>query len=134
MNRFITVVLLFCPVLFLQCKNSTVDDIDEIKKLLLQERKAHFEKNIDLLFSHSADTVTEINKGIVSKGPAEMNRSHFANYFSQVNFIKWDDVAEPDKVFPGSFTCIRHRSKNGCFANVTGETIGYYSFCLGFYF
>lgn len=66
-----------------------------ITALLRQERKAHFEKNVDLFLSEFADSMLSVNKGKVSVATTEENRERIGQYFGRVEFVKWDDVAEP---------------------------------------
>ena len=67
----------------------------EIKKLLDQSRKAHFEGDPDLLVSNSADSIISVNAGKVSiSTPAKVKES-MSDYLKNTHFIKWDDEMEP---------------------------------------
>ena len=66
-----------------------------ITALLLQERKAHFDRNTDLFVSEFADSMLSVNKGKVSVATVGENRQRISRYFSSVDFVKWDDVAKP---------------------------------------
>ncbi len=91
------VFALFVIVLLAACseKSDLEKSRKEITDLLQQERKAHFEKNVDLFVSEFADSMISVNKGKVTKLSVEQNKKRIEPYFSSVEFIKWDDVAEP---------------------------------------
>ena len=94
--KYFFIPMIFCLMLG-SCSNAdnSGKDIEAIKNLLNQERKAHFQKDADLFISEFAPDVIQINKGIVLQSSIEENRKRFRTYFNDVNFIKWDDVAEP---------------------------------------
>lgn len=94
MRLFILMFGLFLFSCQQQARQKT-NNLDAIKDILALERKAHLSKNASLLFSNDADTVLEINRGIVRKISPEQGRQRFQNYFNSVDFVKWDDVAEP---------------------------------------
>jgi len=76
-------------------KKKTAGDEKGIRALLLQERKAHFDRNVDMFVSEFADSMIGVNKGKVSVLSLEQNKQRIRPYFENVQFIKWDDVAEP---------------------------------------
>ena len=90
-------LLIVICILFFSCNNksSHINDEKAIKNLLQQERKAHFEKNTDLFISEFADSMISVNKGIVTQATTSENKSRIGKYFGSVEFVKWDDVAEP---------------------------------------
>ena len=84
-------------LLLIAC-NSKVDIGKERKTILAMlqtERKAHFERNVEMFMSEFADSMISVNKGIVSSPTKEENKKRIGNYFGNVQFIKWDDTAEP---------------------------------------
>lgn len=88
----------FALLLLVSCSLKKVNLSKEekaIRNLLQQERKAHFEKNVDLFVSEFADSMVSVNKGKVTKLSVEQNKKRIEPYFSSVEFIKWDDVEEP---------------------------------------
>ena len=99
MNNRIFLILLYISGIFQACTNSI--DIDKqnetiaIKALLQQERKAHFDRDVNLFMSEFADGMISVNKGKVSVATPQENKERIGNYFSSVKFIKWDDLAEP---------------------------------------
>ena len=70
MTRNITVA--FFVIIVILCGCNTGENFDKQKEtqvitaLLQQERKAHFEKNVDLFLSEFADSMISVNKGKVS--------------------------------------------------------------------
>ncbi|MGB4843887.1 MAG: hypothetical protein WBP16_05435 [Ferruginibacter sp.] len=94
MNKFIA--LLLTGALF-SCNSKTdlFKEEKEIRNLLQQERKAHFERNVDLFVSEFADSMLFVNKGNVNAPSKETNKERMDKYFGSVQFIKWDDIAEP---------------------------------------
>lgn len=89
---------LFLLAIFFSCKHAGKKNNAEekaIKALLQLERKAHFERNVDLFVSEFSDSMIGVNKGKVSVLSLEQNKQRIRPYFESVRFIKWDDVAEP---------------------------------------
>lgn len=99
MNSNIFFAFLIIAVVFCSCGNNNSFDkkkeTQAITALLQQERKAHFERNVDLFMSEFADGMLSVNKGKVSVSTPEENRERISKYFGRVKFVKWDDVAEP---------------------------------------
>ncbi len=99
MTRNITVA--FFVIIVILCSCNTGENFDNEKEtqvitaLLQQERKAHFEKNVDLFLSEFADSMLSVNKGKVSVTTLEENKERIGKYFGSVEFIKWDDLSEP---------------------------------------
>lgn len=79
------------------CKNSP--DIETETKAILaihdQQRKAHFEKNAELLLDDISTDYIEVNRGFVKKPSYSENLKKFESYFNSVDFINWDDVSPP---------------------------------------
>ena len=88
---------LFLVIIMAGCSNKP--DLEkaheEISALLLSERKAHFDKDIDAFISNFADTVISVYDGEVTKNTPADNKARFGPYFKSVEFIKWDDTAPP---------------------------------------
>ena len=80
-----------------QQKQKTESDLEAVRNLLERGRKAHFERNAALLLEDMGekDTFLEINRGEVTQMTKEKSWQRFTNYFTAVEFVKWDDVAEP---------------------------------------
>jgi hypothetical protein len=92
------IALLFSATLFaLSChqKPDLATEEKAIRSILATERKAHFDRNVDLFISEFADSMLSVNKGKVTIATPGENRKRIEPYFNSVTFIKWDDVAEP---------------------------------------
>ncbi len=74
-------------------------DLEKEKKAILalhnEQKKAHLEKDIDLLLGDGSDDFIEVNRGVVKKPTREESRTRFQSYFDAVDFVKWDDVSPP---------------------------------------
>ena len=91
---------LFCSwllMLMLACNSKT--DLDKERKTILAmlqtERKAHFDRNVELFISEFADSMISVNKGVVTSPTKTEHKERIGKYFGSVQFIKWDDTAEP---------------------------------------
>ena len=88
----------FLLLSFLVACNSK-PDLEKEKKTILSmlqtERKAHFERNVDMFISELADGMISVNRGEVSSDTKDLHKKRIGNYFGSVQFIKWDDTAEP---------------------------------------
>ena len=88
-----------CIFLLLLAACNSKPDLEKEKQTILSmlqtERKAHFERNVDLFMSEFADGMIQINKGEVTTATKELNKERIGKYFGSVQFIKWDDTAEP---------------------------------------
>ncbi len=105
----------FIPFVFVMisissaCETKTVNKVSElreIKKILDRERKAHLTKDIDLFFKNSlaTDTVFNVGKGRVRIPTLEESKDRFTKYFNAVEFIRWDDAADPIFLFSNDST------------------------------
>ncbi len=91
---------LFCSwllLLLLACSSKA--DLDKERKTILAmlqtERKAHFDRNVELFISEFADSMISVNRGVVSAPTKTEHMERIGKYFGSVQFIKWDDTAEP---------------------------------------
>jgi hypothetical protein len=66
-----------------------------ILEILKQERKAHFEKDIDLFISTFSDSVVSVYDGSFEINTPADNKARFGPYFKSVEFVKWDDMTSP---------------------------------------
>jgi len=97
---------LFCfGLLCLTAGCNSKADLDQERKTILamlqRERIAHFDRNVELFISEFADNMISVNKGIVSVPSKEEHNERISKYFGGVQFIKWDDTAEPIIRFSG---------------------------------
>ncbi|HYF30865.1 MAG TPA: hypothetical protein VD993_07085 [Chitinophagaceae bacterium] len=90
----IPVLLLFTIACSTNDRNQA-KDTEDILALIRQERKAHFEKNASLFMSEFSDSMVSVNRGEVRTATMEERRKRIQGYFDSVEFIKWDDVKEP---------------------------------------
>lgn len=74
-------------------------DFEAEKKAIMilhdQQRKAHIQKNVALLFGDSLTDFIEVNRGTIRKPTREESMKRFQSYFDAVDFVKWDDVSPP---------------------------------------
>ena len=96
MKTYITLILT-SALCFIACKQKPDLGKEEtaIRNLLQQERKAHFNRDVELFLSEFSDSMIQVTKGVASSPGIEQLKKRFGNYFNSVQFIKWDDVAEP---------------------------------------
>ena len=88
----------FWLLLLLGSCNSKVDLEKETQAILVMlqtERKAHFDRNVDLFIAEFAEGMISVNKGKVSTDTKEVHKQRIGKYFGSVQFVKWDDTAEP---------------------------------------
>ena len=90
-------IIFSITLLMLGCKNK--NDIDKetkaIQSILERDRTAHFSRIPDLFISGFADSMISVNRGIVRVATPGERKKRISEYFSSVEFIKWDDVAPP---------------------------------------
>ncbi len=67
----------------------------EILKLHQEQRRQHFEKDSIAFAKQLSEHFISVNRGVVSRPTYEENLGRYHQYFSSVDFVKWDDVAEP---------------------------------------
>jgi len=96
-NKILFLLLLIAVCCSCKYKNSfdKQKETQAIQALLQQERKAHFDRNVELFMSEFADSMISVNKGKVTVASPEENKKRIGSYSGSVTFIKWDDVAEP---------------------------------------
>lgn len=93
-----------------------VDQEEEKARLLLSDeldRKAHLAGDAQLLVSRMTDTLISIQKGQISKASKTQVEQRFSQYFNQVKYRKWDNIAPP----------VIHISDDGKFASLTVNKI-----------
>jgi hypothetical protein len=102
--RFSFALIILCLLACNAAENKTTSNLDAIKAILDKERKSHLTKDVDLLLGEGMDTVLEANQGIVRTRTEDDYRISFGRYFNSVDFIKWDDIAEPIFFFSADST------------------------------
>ncbi|MCB0375073.1 MAG: nuclear transport factor 2 family protein [Sinomicrobium sp.] len=68
---------------------------DKILMLHNLQREYHFNKDPISFANQLSDNFISVNKGRISNPKREETVKRYTGYFSSVEFIKWDDVAEP---------------------------------------
>jgi len=63
--------------------------------LLADGRRAHLDRDADLLAASLADTLVSIADGAVTASPKDSVRAMFGRYFTDASYNHWDDVAPP---------------------------------------
>jgi hypothetical protein len=60
-------------------------DLDKERKVILgmlqTERKAHFDRNVDLFIAEFADSMISVNKGVVSAPTKDEHKKRLGSYF-----------------------------------------------------
>jgi len=92
--RCFFVLAFYCSLLISCDKQNKNNDINAIRQLLQQERKAHLDRDVDLFLSEFAPGIYSINRGVFLNCQ-KRNSGKIQAYFNAVKFIKWDDVPEP---------------------------------------
>ncbi|MEO1263760.1 MAG: nuclear transport factor 2 family protein [Bacteroidota bacterium] len=93
MKLFFPFLILFPFISFSQ------DNHQKIKQELLalhhQERVFHFEKRATEFANYLSENIISVNSGEVRQPTRTENKNRIEDYFNRVEFIEWDDVAEP---------------------------------------
>ena len=88
-----------CSLLLLLHACSSKPNLEKERTIILSmlqtERKAHFDRNVELFMSEFADSMISVNKGIVSAPTRDEHKERIGKYFGSVQFSKWDDTATP---------------------------------------
>lgn len=84
-------------VLLVACKQQADRGADEkqIRTMLANERKAHFDRDVELFVKEFSDSMLSVNKGNIKYTPPDTMRKSIGKYFGTVQFIKWDDTTPP---------------------------------------
>ncbi|NNE30885.1 MAG: hypothetical protein HKN40_00805 [Winogradskyella sp.] len=83
----------------LACKESNEIDFDKEKQAILKLHKAqrdyHFDKDSIAFANQLSNQFISVNKGEIKKPERSHTISRYHNYFSSVEFLKWDDISDP---------------------------------------
>ncbi|MEQ8583293.1 MAG: nuclear transport factor 2 family protein [Marinoscillum sp.] len=72
-----------------------MEETSKIMALHRAQREYHFGKD-SVAFAHQlSDQFISVNRGSISTPKRQETISRYHGYFSSVEFIKWDDLAEP---------------------------------------
>lgn len=67
----------------------------ELLQVHQDDRRAHFQRNVNALLAHAGPRVIDVRDGKVRVLSLQEVRSRFTQYFSKIEFSAWDDVAPP---------------------------------------
>ena len=93
--------LVFLGILPMSCSDraALLFDLEqekaEILKMHAAQRSNHFEKDSVSAARQLSDRFISVNRGEVKQPTIEETMKRYHRYFSAVEFVKWDDVAEP---------------------------------------
>ena len=99
MKQLLITAFLGMLCLLTSCSNKKVfDEAEALKEIYVlhnAQRKYHFEKDSVSFVNQLSEDYVEVKNGIVSRPKLEDKLSRYHSYFSQVEFLKWDDLQEP---------------------------------------
>ncbi|WP_435624362.1 hypothetical protein [Flagellimonas sp.] len=96
-----SIILAFLGIicLFESCSEKTDFDEDKARKEIYElhnaQRKYHFEKDSISYVNQLSSNYIEVKKGKITRPRLEEKLGRYHSYFSQVEFLKWDDLQEP---------------------------------------
>ena len=70
-----------------------------LRQVLERERAAHFQRDAALFVGGFVDSMVSVNRGSVTRLPAEAYRQRFQSYFDGAEFLAWDDREPPRITF-----------------------------------
>lgn len=87
------------PVVILKVRLDTGSEtpvaVQELLKLHEEERRAHFETNIDLLQKDAPESFISVRNGKIYRVSKSDERQMFEEYFKDAKYLKWDDLEPP---------------------------------------
>ncbi len=93
------IYIILITILFVSCNQNKSFDLEkekqEILKLHNQQRANHFKKDSIAFANQLSNNFISVNRGKITMPKKEENIKRYHNYFSSVDFVKWDDVSEP---------------------------------------
>lgn len=96
-NKLIFFSLIIASIL--SCNNTEQPSLEDEKAKILElhnaQRGFHFNKDSVAFLNQLSDNFISVNKGEIEKPKKEATLARYNNYFSSVEFVKWDDVTEP---------------------------------------
>ena len=94
-----TAYIIFLSVLFLSCQHEDHFDMEKERQAILKihndQRENHFQKDSVAFASQHSEDLIIVNRGRITTPTKEETIKRYHNYFSSVEFVKWDDVSEP---------------------------------------
>jgi len=97
MNKFyiLSIIITLCVSCNKPKSFSIEEETANILKLHHAQRNYHFNKDSITFANQLSKNFVSVNRGEISKPTKEATISRYNNYFSSVEFVKWDDVTEP---------------------------------------
>ncbi|WP_165395292.1 nuclear transport factor 2 family protein [Flagellimonas allohymeniacidonis] len=96
---FLALISVFVGMTLLSCDTNKQTDFDQLEEEILQlheqQRDFHFQKDSIAFARQLSPDFISVNRGEISKPTEEQTLKRYHNYFSNVEFIKWDDVSKP---------------------------------------
>lgn len=95
----VNIYILLVAILFLSCKNESSFDLNKEKKAILKlhnkQRENHFKKDSIAFANQLSKNFISVNRGKITSPKTEETIKRYHNYFSSVEFVKWDDISQP---------------------------------------
>lgn len=86
-------------ILVVSCKEQSQLNIEAERAQILRlhelQRDNHFKKDSISFASHQSENFISVNKGEITHPTKKEMISRYHDYFSSVEFVKWDDVSDP---------------------------------------
>jgi len=94
---FVFPVTLMTLILFSSCDQKPDLEAEREKLLMLhkEQQDAHLKENAKQLVDQFADSMFSVNRGKISITARDSGLKRFNNYFSNVEFKKWEDMNQP---------------------------------------
>jgi hypothetical protein len=93
------IMLGFFLLLTVSCKDKIQFNLDEEKAEILRlhhlQRDYHFQKDSTAFTDLFSANFISVNRGVITFPKKKETLSKYHSYFSTVDFVNWDDVAEP---------------------------------------
>jgi hypothetical protein len=67
----------------------------ELLALHKEERRAHFEHDVEFLVAHAGRELLDVREGRVNRMTRDDVRKRFVEYFKSAHFSAWDDLEPP---------------------------------------
>ena len=95
-STFVIIITFFLTV---SCKESGQLNLEAEKEKILQlhklQREYHFNKDSISFANQLSENFISVNRGQITFPTNNELVSRYHNYFSSVEFVKWDDVSDP---------------------------------------
>ncbi len=94
-----TIFISLAIILIVSCKEQNQVNIEAERDKILQlhklQRDNHFNKDSISFASNLSENFISVNKGEITHPKKKEIIARYHNYFSSVEFVKWDDVTDP---------------------------------------